>query len=352
MGILTEHETVERLNFFTGQRLFASDLQEIEAFNREMRWLHNQSMHSPGIGIGFSVHGETGDGEVTVEPGYAIDNLGREMILIRKQVLSVPPVADDGFGNPINYDLAISYPEDRILNESETGKQIIWPNRAVRLKEEPIFHWIELDQNLQPKDDNLKEDIKKALKIIIKRISVQNCRIIHVFTDFVPRKAQPEILPHIIAGRTDPIETHWTFWTESFFESEYPIGLTTRVDTSIGKFKTTPSYFVHIEGERFVSDEIDTVNGPYLLDGLVNIYYSDTNIFEIKILMPQFGAEETPPATTPPLTVGLDGKSLISGLHQIHSLPINPLSFFNSEEEANKILKELNWQIVWLGTER
>ena len=83
MGILTEHKTVERLNFFTGQRLFASDMQDIEAFNREMRWLHNQSLHSPGIGTGFSVNAELGDYQLTINPGYAIDALGREIVLLR-----------------------------------------------------------------------------------------------------------------------------------------------------------------------------------------------------------------------------------------------------------------------------
>mgnify|MGYP001036441712 CR=1 FL=1 len=43
---------LERIQFFNGQRLFASDLQALEAFNREMRWLHNQSLHQPGVGSG------------------------------------------------------------------------------------------------------------------------------------------------------------------------------------------------------------------------------------------------------------------------------------------------------------
>ena len=55
MGILDETGFVERPAFFNGQRLFDSDLQALEAFNREMRWLHNQSLHQPGIGRGLAV---------------------------------------------------------------------------------------------------------------------------------------------------------------------------------------------------------------------------------------------------------------------------------------------------------
>ena len=75
MSILDETNFIERLQFFNGQRVSAADLQGIEAFNREMRWLHNTSLHQPGIGSGFAVGGSKGDREVTISPGYAIDAL-------------------------------------------------------------------------------------------------------------------------------------------------------------------------------------------------------------------------------------------------------------------------------------
>lgn len=81
MAIFDETRVVERLQFFNGQRLFASDLQGIEAFNREMRWLHNQSLHQPGIGNGFTVSGQKGDRQVSIGAGYAIDARRREIVL-------------------------------------------------------------------------------------------------------------------------------------------------------------------------------------------------------------------------------------------------------------------------------
>ena len=55
MAILGQQQFVERLKFFNGQRLFAQDLDSIDRTHREMRWLHNQSLHQPGVGRGFAV---------------------------------------------------------------------------------------------------------------------------------------------------------------------------------------------------------------------------------------------------------------------------------------------------------
>ena len=124
MEFLKETRFIERLQFFNGQRLFASDLQGLEAFNREMRWLHNQSLHQPGIGNGFAVSGKKGDREVTVGPGYAIDAEGREIVLTQTEVEPVPPVAGEEDGSPVVFDLTVSYPDDASLEETERREGI------------------------------------------------------------------------------------------------------------------------------------------------------------------------------------------------------------------------------------
>ena len=123
MGILDETRFVERLQFFDGQRLFASDLQAIDAFNREMRWLHNQSLHQPGIGRGLAVTGRRDDREVRVGPGYALDSLGREIVLTSEQIEPVPPVASEDDGRSVFFDLAISYPDDSLLEEARDARR-------------------------------------------------------------------------------------------------------------------------------------------------------------------------------------------------------------------------------------
>src|SRR5229473_902451 len=111
---------LERIQFFNGERLFASDLQALESFNREMRWLHNQSLHQAGVGSGFSVMGNVGDSQVVITPGYALDSQGEEIILTQKLVLPIPSVADNGSGGSVFYDLTVSYPQDSDLKASET----------------------------------------------------------------------------------------------------------------------------------------------------------------------------------------------------------------------------------------
>lgn len=332
MAILNNSQAIERRQFFTGQRLLASDMQDIEALNRDMRWRHNQSLHSPGIGMGYIVDAEVGNSEIAIRPGYAIDAQGREMVLLHRQVISVPPVANDGFGNPAYYDLAISYPDDRSLQEAEGENQILWSNTAVRLKDEPIFHWIELDHNLQPKDDSLKADIKNGMKIILKRVSILNCRIKQIKTDIKIRRAQPEKLPYIFAGKSYP---QWTFWQEGGIT----IGLRAQVDTTCARFNTAPQYFASVSGGRFVNSEIvqylNIEQVPFLLDGLLNIATAGKvpleRGFELRLLMP-------------------DAAVMNSGGYPI---VVNPGGFFNMNDidYINNILSALTWHIVWLGIE-
>src|ERR1051325_11222587 len=100
MAQIGSTRTLERVEFFNGERLFAADLQTLEEFQREMRWLHNKSLHQPGVASGFAVAGEKGDRQVIVQPGYALDSSGREIVLTEvNHVEAVPPVADDGAGN-------------------------------------------------------------------------------------------------------------------------------------------------------------------------------------------------------------------------------------------------------------
>jgi len=327
MEIINERQTIERIQFFTGQRLFASDMQILEGFNREMRRLHNASLHQAGVGMGFSVSGEVGNREVTIAPGYAVDSRGREIVLTQKRILLIPPVSDDGFGNPVNYDLAIYYPDERLLEEAETIERIQLPNEAIRLREEPMFHWVELDHNLQPKDDKLKLDIKNGLKLILKRIGIQNCRLTRIHTDIKVRKAHPEKLPFVFACAADAKITEWEFWKEE----NVTIGLKAFVNTSSAEFNYPPRYFVRVAGKRFVIDE-NVSPSEFLLEGFVNITEAESmpleKGFELRLLMPH---------------IPEDGK--------VNRLPINPPDFFNLDEnKINQILGD-KWQIVWMGIE-
>src|SRR3954466_2133663 len=86
---------LDRVAFFTGQRLEAEDLNDAGAQQRALRWLHNRSLHGWGIGLGFAVSGNKGDRQVRIGTGYAIDCLGREIILAEVTTKPVPARAGD-----------------------------------------------------------------------------------------------------------------------------------------------------------------------------------------------------------------------------------------------------------------
>src|ERR1700680_1112905 len=104
MAISDPTAPIERLSFFDGQRLFAADLAGIDDYNRQMRWLHHRSLHQPGVGKGFAVAGALGDRQVSVGAGYALDSLGREIVLTRTVTIPIPPAASEADGESVFFE--------------------------------------------------------------------------------------------------------------------------------------------------------------------------------------------------------------------------------------------------------
>lgn len=286
----------ERINFFDGQRLFASDLQFLEQFNREMRWLHNQSLHQIGIGSGFGVAGNKGDRQVLIDPGYAIDSFGREIVLTRPEVLQVPPVANDLNGNPVYYDLTVSYPDDAQLKRIET-RDVICAERnavhrdAVRLKEAPVFCWVKAvpaSGALESKTPKTTKSPRQAKRIqdgeliLLASAEIFNCQLNKALSLAARRSAKPPAQPFLFAGRVAPSDiVAWTAVATAF-----GITVSLKVSTAAGHFRTTPRYFAHVVGNRKVPVAI----GGYatlLLDGFTRIENATASGFDISLLIPQ-----------------------------------------------------------------
>jgi hypothetical protein len=278
MPIIGTSRFNERIKFFNGQRLFASDLQDVEQFNREMRWLHNQSLHQAGVASGYAVSGNKDDREVTIETGYAIDSRGREIILTQPEVLQVPPVASDGLGNPVYYDLTVSYPSDLLLKETETRDGVCASRSAVRLREKPVFCWVELvsisnlfgaaalTEGRQAKLASMNEQVESGLRIRLARAEVLNCKLNQPLSVAQRRNAKPPAQPFIFAGRTGKSLT----WTVTL--RDFAIEVTVRVDTSDAHFRTSPRYFANVIGPREVKPHIGNADVPMILDGFERIY--------------------------------------------------------------------------------
>jgi hypothetical protein len=248
MSTLDETAFVERLRFFDGQRLFAQDLQAIDTFHREMRWLHNQSLHDLGIGRGLAVTGRRDEREVRVGPGYALDALGREIVLTRDRVEQVPPVSSEDGGLSVFFDLAVSYPGDALLEEAETREGICLPRGVIRLREDPVLCWIRLKRDsagqLIPVDPRLRQEVQDGLRIVLARVEVLQCKLRQDVSLAERRSARPARQPYIACG-SQPVAA----WQESEF-NETLFFLSARIDTSGAGFLTTPVYSVRLAGDR------------------------------------------------------------------------------------------------------
>jgi hypothetical protein len=286
MSIIGSTQFLERIQFFNGERLFASDLQSLEAFNREMRWLHNQSLHQAGVGSGFQVIGNTGDRQVTISPGYAIDSCGREIILTENQVLAIPPVADNGSGAPVFYDLTVSYPDDSQLVPAETRTGICTPAGVISLREAPVFCWVQLSDdptNHQPVDPRLKDRINKAIFLVLAQVQIFNCQLNQPVSTVPRRNARPAKQPRVACGTYTP-----TSWTPSAIPPStsgsgpasatvdlpttgpvFPaITLSTQIVVPSGTFQATPAYKARLTGDILQSD---STGNYWIQDGLISI---------------------------------------------------------------------------------
>jgi hypothetical protein len=316
---------LERVQFFDGQRLLAADLQGLEAQARELRWLHNRSLHQPGVGNGYAVTGKKGDKAVTIYPGYAIDALGREIVLTGPLQEPVPPLSDDGTGKPIVYDLTVSYRADGDLDEVETRDGVCLPRGVTKLREAPIFCWNRLGDDLRPVNAQVAQDIQAGMKLLLARAEVFHCALNRDLSIAQRRNARPPELPRVACGETDPATTPWQLWEEvgtGELATTTIFGLTTLVDTSAAGFRVTPRYTAQVLGER--AFPASTAPGLFF-DGLVDVVGEQPGLFTLRVLMPQ---------------------------GSVGALVLNPSDQLADQgTKSFALLRQAGWRVAWLGVE-
>lgn len=347
MGTM-DYKGVKHLPLFYGRHLSAADMQGIADYFRTMRWLHNSSFHRPGIGSGFAVKGNIGDRNVSIEPGYAIDSRGREIILTRSKVLPVPPVSGDS-GQPAYFDLTVSYPESD-LEQVEMRQGVCYSGGTVRLREEPNFCWIKSNlaerSGLTPDSDDLSREIRDGLRIIIGRVEILECKLSKNISVAQRQNARPAQGAKIITGSyvPDPNKIEWRLWRIEFGESEV-FGLKASVDTSSAGFSIPPHYHADIVGRRYVDESIDK--------------YAINNEYINKYLLEGF-SNPVPQQDGKPLTEGFDLCFLMPVMYTTWTnYDINPTFFFGAisnypqydDSYRQTILHNLGWYIKWVAVE-
>jgi len=314
MGTDADIPKLERVTFFDGQRLSAADLANVQAYHQELRWLHNRSLHTWGVGLGLGVSGNKGDRQVVVAPGYGVDTLGREIVLTESQVIPVPPVAGASSGGEAVYYLTVSYTDDADLEPTETRQGVCKPGGAVRLPEMPKLAWKE------------PGTIQRGYDLVLAQIWVLNCQLNRPVSLEARRQAQPSQQPYIAAGQTVPGETAWTLWQIVPTGGQTTtLGVQTTVDTSGARFRLTPRYLARIQGDRYLPAAAAGPNAPQglLVEGFTSVGDPKAYGFTLRIFLP----------------LDLD----------VHGIPLNPDSIQTGLVDL--VRNQLQWHVVWMGVE-
>jgi hypothetical protein len=126
----------QRMNWFDRQFLRAQDFADESDYHVDRRRRHLRMLHTPGVAEGLLTRGTQGDGVVTVDPGTAVDGLGREIVLLTaSQPINLPD-------NVTRAQLYVSYEEAEAERSKDPG--IIGYTRIV---ETPRFDLRELEPN-------------------------------------------------------------------------------------------------------------------------------------------------------------------------------------------------------------
>jgi hypothetical protein len=84
----------KRPRYFSGRVLTADDLTEEQTYHRDRHRRHLRSLHGTGIVSGLGVAVGSGGDTLTIEPGLAIDPLGRELCIAKMVTASVPAATE------------------------------------------------------------------------------------------------------------------------------------------------------------------------------------------------------------------------------------------------------------------
>jgi hypothetical protein len=294
--------SLERVAFFSGQSLGASDLTALQRWQRELRWLHNRSLHAWGIAEGLAASGRRGDSRVTVEPGYAVDALGREILLAEPRSLDVPAVAGTAGGGAAVYYLVAAYVPDARQSTLETRDGVCHPGGAVRLADDPRLAW------------RKPEEVEDGRELVLAKARVRQCRLDRDLDTAVRRDAKASLQPYVAAGKTLAGATAWEAWTDA----GNTLGVAVTVSTAGARFRATPRYLVQVEGERFLAGS----PGPLLAVAFPSVTGASSAGFTVQVALPK-----------------------MSGAL------VNPAALRNKTTAPGIVRDKLLWRVVWTGIE-
>ena len=161
---------IKRLNFYEGQYLGFKDFLAWDKYHVEMRRRHNIAHHTWGVVTGLELNIEkakdgSGQFNAFVNPGFAIDGFGREIILLRphkvekKCFLKYPPPPPD---TNLFVEVWIAYEEKEDVQTEKCFTRCVEDENYTRIKEDYRIHVGESSEYHDPiiVSDEVKEPPK------------------------------------------------------------------------------------------------------------------------------------------------------------------------------------------------
>jgi hypothetical protein len=290
---------LDRIAFFPGELLTADDLTTLDSNAEQLRWLHNRTMHNWGIAYGLNVQGARGATSVTVNPGFAVDSTGREIILSASMVVPIPAVPGGTGGSAATYYLVANYVDDADETVVEQrSAAACGAGGAVRLSNDPAIVWKTTAQ------------LKSGTDVVLGQVSIQNCVLSAAVSGAARRNAAFNTMFAVTSAVENASDVEWLAINKTGTNS----GFTVAIDTSSASFSSTPAYMAQIVGTR-------TLSSPTaLVIDFVSVSNPSATGFTLQVSLPALG----------------DG--------------INP-SQITDATAGPAMMAELGWQITWMAVE-
>lgn len=290
---------LDRIAFFSGEVLTADDLSRLDSNAEQLRWLHNRTMHNWGIAYGLNVQGPRGATSVTVNPGFAVDSLGREIILSASMVVPIPAVPGGAGGSAATYYLVANYVDDADETVVEQrSAAACGAGGAVRLSNDPAIVWKTTAQ------------LSSGIDVVLGQVSIQNCVLSAAVSSAARRSAAFDSTFAVTSGVASVADLAWTAISTTGTNP----GFTVAIGTSSAGFSSTPAYMAQIVGTRTLS------SAAALIVDFVSVSNATATGFTLQVSLPALGEGINPL----PITDAVAGPTLMA---------------------------ELGWQITWMGVE-
>ncbi|MGC0416993.1 hypothetical protein [Embleya sp. AB8] len=308
--------STHRPTFFAQQVLAAADLNDAVTVERSRRWLHNRVLHGWGVALGLDVTATRGAKVVTIGAGYALDALGRDLILPEGAALDVPAVAAGPDGGDVVFCLTLRWTEDdEAAVRTRTGACGVVG--AVRLADGPTAAW------------RAPAELRDGLDVLLATVAVRGCALTAP-PDPAGRRILPVVpTPYVATGDSGAWGTVWSAVKDP--ASGVVFGLRTVVDTSAAGFGDTPAYLVRLDGVRELTATQAPGGQACVLDGTPYVDAPEPGRLTVVVPLPAGRIGGVTGGTT--------------------TLPLNPAPVLADIATPELVRTVLGWHISWMGVE-